>query len=538
MKIFGFDLFKKEEKALDEPLKSPIADMEAEEGYFIETAGLRDGITDMTDSSSMRENDLINQYRSLSLLPEVDRAISEIVNELLVINPSSDFPVSIDIEGKDIAAGIKKKIIEEFKTVQRIMDFKRNGNNILRRFYIDGRIRFHLVVDDKAKKDGIKEIRMIDPRKIKRVVEIQRSTENDMIMTAKADEYFTYNSYITLNRGFNSIQQTIKVDRNLIASANSGVFVESEASNRQIPISHLQSAIKVANQLNMIEDSSVIYKLSRAPERRAFYVDTGNLPKQKAEQYVLGMMQKFQNKMVYDTTTGKVKDAKNVMSILEDFWLPRKEGNRGTEIQTLPGGTGLGSVDEILYFQQKLYKALKIPISRLEPDKAFTLGRSSEISREEIKFQKFIESIRSRFEIALLDMIRTQCVLKNIITLQEFKEFLPRIKFQWDSDSYWDELKETEMWNTRFSLLQTIDPFIGRFVDPEWVMKNVLKFDDEEIGKMIKKADSAPDEPTGEEPPANKPPEDKPIEPMLPGDPGDPGDKKNLEFLDKTPPGV
>ena len=425
------------------------------------------------DGSIRNDYELITRYREMVMNPECDSAVDDIVNETICGN-FDDVPVELELSNLKVSDKIKKLMREEFDEILRLLDFENRSYEIFRRWYVDGRLFYHKVVDPKKPSEGLIELRYIDPRKIRKVIEFEnkrpeqlRVVDLNTQLTQKAAEYFLYNP-----KGLkNSTNQGMKITTDSITYCHSGI----QDLNKNMTLSHLHKAIKAVNQLRMIEDSLVIYRLSRAPERRIFYIDVGNLPKNKAEQYLREVMSRYRNKMVYDANTGEIKDDKKFMSMLEDFWLPRREGGRGTEISTLPGGQNLGELEDVKYFQKKLYKALNVPGSRLETETTFNVGRAAEITRDEVKFQKFIARLRKRFSELFMDLLKAQIVLKGIITLEEWDEMKEHIQYDFIADNYFSELKEQEIQNARMALLQQMDPFVGRYFSLEYLRKQVLK---------------------------------------------------------------
>jgi len=437
----------------------------------------------------------------MALHPEADSAIEDIVNEALV-SDSNDVPVQLDLDHLNASDGIKKKIRDEFKYVLDLMDFDKKAHEIYRNWYIDGRIYYHKVIDLKKPHEGLQEIRYIDAMKM-RYVKKQKQTNKDKFKNPsrlnddnpmdyefpETEEFFIYNpkvSFPTGSIGQNSANSGIKMTKDSIAYATSGLVNRNNGTT----LSYLHKAIKSLNQLRMIEDSLVIYRLSRAPERRIFYIDVGNLPKVKAEQYLRDVMMRYRNKLVYDASTGEIRDDKKYMAMLEDFWLPRREGGRGTEISTLPGGQNLGEITDIEYFKKKLYRSLNVPSSRMDGEGGFNLGRSSEILRDEVKFSKFVGRLRKRFSGLFIDMLRTQLLLKNIVTPEDWEIMSEHIQFDFLYDNHFTELKEAELMNERLGLLATVEPYVGKYYSQDWIRRRVLRQTDEEIleqDKLMKK---------------------------------------------------
>ena len=437
------------------------------------------------DGSYKDENDLIRRYREMSIHPECDRAIDDVVNEAIA-GELDDTPVDIELSNLEVSQAIKKRIREEFQNVLRLLDFDKKAYDIFRRWYIDGKLYYHKVIDTKSPRRGITELRYIDPRKIRKVIELERPKDKQFVdprtmesnLAPKSAEYYVYNP-----KGLRAAETAgIKVAPDAIAFCHSGL----KDMNKNVIMSHLHKAIKALNQLRMIEDSLVIYRLSRAPERRIFYIDVGNLPKQKAEQYLREVMSRYRNKLVYNADTGEIRDDRKFMSMLEDFWLPRREGGRGTEISTLPGGQNLGELEDVKYFQKKLYRALNVPESRLESDNTFNVGRSAEITRDEVKFQKFVVRLRKKFSDLFNDLMKTQLVLKGVCTLEEWDDMREHIQYDFIADNYFSELKEQEILNARLALLQQMDPFAGRYFSLEYLRRQVLKQPDALYNEMTK----------------------------------------------------
>ena len=442
--------------------------------------GVYDSNTEMDETTS------INACRELAMRPEVSQAISEITTEAVVADYQK-FPISIvfdDTIKSTLTAGTKKKIVEEFEHVLRILKFDETAVERFRQWYVDGKCYYHAVLDPENPKNGIVDIRQIDPRHIKKVIETEEVKKNGVTLKRVKDEYYKYTAYIGSKEQNNAWEnqvrnEVVKIHPDSIAYANSGIFRETQ-NGEMLAISHLEKAIKPANQLKLLEDALVIYRLARAPERRVFNVDVGSLPKIKAEQYMASLMTKYRNKMTYNSATGNVSDQRNLMSMLEDYWLPRREG-RGTDITTLPGGQGLGQIEDVDYFRKKLYNSLNVPSSRMMPETMYALGRSGEITREEVKFSKFIMSLRAKFSHVLLKLLEIQLVQKNVLSAVEFRENAAVINFQWENDMHWKELADADVLQGRLALLQAIEPYIGKFYDAEMVMKDVLKFNEKEI---------------------------------------------------------
>lgn len=477
--LFGFEIKRKKEKDLPSVVAPSLDD-----GSMITTSvnagGYYSHVIDM-DALVKNENDLIKRYREVAQYPDCDTAIDDIVNEAIVAEEDSD-AVKIITDEVKVSTAIKNKIRVEFDTVLELLDFKNKGHDLFRRWYIDGRLYFHILIDENNVKNGIVELRNIDPRKIRKIKEVKKAKNAKGVeVVVGVDEYYMYNDKgITENTA-----QGTKLSLDSVLYCGSGMV----DSNTGMMLSYLHKAIKPVNQLKMIEDAVVIYRISRAPERRIFYVDVGNLPKVKAEQYVNDLMNRYKNKIVYDAATGEVKDDRKHMSMLEDFWMPRREGGKGTEITTLPGGQNLGEIQDIQYFQTKLYQALNVPTSRLQADNGFTLGRSTEISRDELKFQKYIARVRRKFATMFSDALKIQLITKGIIRDDEWDDINKNIRFDYMKDNHFAELKDAEILNSRLTALQMIEPYIGKYYSVDWVRKNVLRLSEdqiEEIDKQIK----------------------------------------------------
>ena len=434
-----------------------------------------------TDGRERSDLDLIRRYRDIAQQAECDTAIEDIVNEGIVSN-QNDQAIEISLDRLPYPDKIKRKIRAEFDEVLRLLNFERKGHEVFRRWYVDGRIFYHKIIDTKNPRRGITELRYIDSTKIKKVREVKKDLDrkSGVEMTEKIDEYFVYNEKGLGAAGMGGTNQGLKISADSITYVPSGLI----DGNSGRVVSYLHKAIKPVNQLRMIEDALVIYRISRAPERRIFYIDVGNLPKVKAEQYLKDVMNRYRNKLVYDATTGEIRDDRNHMSMLEDFWLPRREGGRGTEISTLPGGSNLGEIDDIVYFQRKLYRSLNVPISRLESEQGFSLGRSTEITRDELKFTKFVQRIRKKFSPLFTDVLKTQLLLKGIIAPEDWPEIQEHIQYDFLADGHFAELKDAELLENRLNQLQTVEAYIGTFFSKEYVLKKVLRMNDTEIQEM------------------------------------------------------
>lgn len=490
--LFGFEIKRKDQEKEDAKRLSFVApDSDDGLGYVVNAGGHFGQYIDMEGDKAKTEIQQIIKYRNVAMQPECDAAIEDIVNESIVADENSA-PVELNMDDLDQSDKIKDMIKEEFEHVVKLLNMNWQGHDIFRRWYIDGRLYFHKIIDEKNPKAGIIELRNIDPTKIRKIREVKEerdpTTGTKMIKGVK--EY-----YLFQNNAMSKSSQGLKISKDAVTYVTSGVLDPS----RKRVLSYLDKAMKTVNQLRMLEDSLVIYRLARAPERRIFYIDVGNLPKGKAEEYLRNIMTKYRNKLVYNASTGEMKDDRKHMSMLEDFWLPRREGGRGTEITTLPGGENLGQIDDIVYFQKKLYKSLNVPVNRLEQEAQFSLGRSSEITRDELKFQKFINKLRKRFSILFIDLLKTQLVLKGIVTEEEWNEMKQEINIDYQQDTHFSELKESELLRERLGTIREIDEYVGKYFSAEWIRKNVLRQTDDDIkeidDQIQAEKDAAPDEP-------------------------------------------
>ena len=490
-KLFGFSI--DDDNNLSPSAVSPVPPNNEDGVDHYLTSGFFGSYVDI-EGVYKTEFDLIKRYREMALHPECDSAIEDIVNEAIV-SDSNDTPVQIDLDNLNASDGIKKSVREEFKTILDLLDFDKKAHEIYRNWYVDGRLFYHKVIDLKNPQEGIQELRYIDAMKIRyiRQVKKEKKDPNNLLRNPNKDnpmdfefpeieEYFSYNpklQYPTGTSGYASqaSNKGIKIAKDSITYCSSGLVDRNKGST----LSYLHKAIKSLNQLRMIEDSLVIYRLSRAPERRIFYIDVGNLPKVKAEQYLRDVMMRYRNKLVYDANTGEIRDDKKYMSMLEDFWLPRREGGRGTEITTLPGGQNLGEITDIEYFKKKLYRSLNVPPSRMDGEGGFNLGRSSEILRDELKFTKFVARLRKRFSNMFNDMLKTQLILKNIITPEDWDKMSEHIQYDFLYDNHFSELKDAELMNERLALAQVAEPYVGKYYSQDYVRRKILRQTDEEI---------------------------------------------------------
>jgi hypothetical protein len=472
-KLFGFKFERDKDSGSQEQFTEPSSEDGSLEvaggGFYAQTLD--------TDGRQRSESDLIRRYRDIAQQPECDSAIEDIINEGIVAN-EKDQAVAIELDRLGYPKKIKDRIREEFDSVLELLNFDTKGHDIFRRWYVDGRLYYHKVIDTKNPKNGIQELRYIEPVKIRKVKEVKKAPKSNSSVELIQDvqEYYMYSP-----KGLNSgASEGIKISPDSITYVPSGLV----DANKGHILSYLHKAIKPVNQLRMIEDALVIYRISRAPERRIFYIDVGNLPKIKAEQYLKDVMNRYRNKLVYDASTGEIRDDRNHMSMLEDFWLPRREGGRGTEISTLPGGSNLGEIDDITYFKQKLLRSLNVPMSRMEAEAGFSLGRSTEITRDELKFTKFVQRLRKKFTPLFTDILKTQLILKGVITLEDWKRMQQHIQYDFLQDGHFAELKRAELLEDRINALGSIESYIGTFFSKEWVQKNVLNLTDHEIEDM------------------------------------------------------
>ena len=492
-RLFGFEI---KRTPTEDPKKKPsiVPAIDDDGAGYVAASGSHYGQYINLDGDDSKDNaQLIMKYRGTSMHPECDAALEDICNEAIVsVSEEQKQSVDINLENLKVSDGIKKQIKDEFDNIYSMLNFAENGHDIFKRWYIDGRIYHHLVVNETQLKAGILEIRPVDASKIRKVKQVKKKKDpkTGANIIESVDEYYIYQEKPKSVKGSlitSNVSGGVKLSLDSVSYVTSGLLDES----RKKVLSYLHKALKPLNQLRMMEDSLVIYRLSRAPERRMFYIDVGNLPRGKAEQYMKDIMARYRNKIVYDAKTGEIRDDRKHMSMIEDFWIPRREGGRGTEISTLPGGQNLGEIDDIVYFQKKLYKALNVPINRLEQESQFSLGRSSEITRDELKFQKFVERIRGRFSHLFLGILKTQLQLKGIIIDTDWDEMKNDIIVDFLKDNHFAELKESELLRERVQTLDQISQYVGTYFSKDWVMKNVLRLTDEDIEKM---ADETKDE--------------------------------------------
>ncbi len=480
IELFGFSIGKKEKKNVK---AQTFAEPEYEDGSLTVASGGAYGTYVDTEGAIKSESELINRYRDMGLQAEVEWAIDDIINEAIVA--AKDKPlVRINVDNLNVSEPIRDKIRLEFKAISRLLDLQNLGHDVFKRWYIDGRIYYHVIVDENNMEKGIHELRVLDPRKIKKIREKKNDRQPDGKTKTTVTEYYVYNQKgiyqsqgQTMGTAFTSAAAGLKISPDAIVYTHSGLM----NSTRSLVLSYLHKAIKPLNQLRMIEDSLVIYRISRAPERRIFYVDVGNLPKLKAEQYMRDLMTRYKNKLVYDAQTGEVRDDRKHMSMLEDYWMPRREGGRGTEISTLPGGSNLGDIEDVLYFQKKLYKSLGVPISRLESEANYTIGRATEISRDEVKFTRFVNKLQSRFSLMFDEMMERQLTLKGIMSKEDWKNIKNEIFYEFESDSHFAEVKHHELVQDRLNILRDMQDYAGKYWSHEYIRKHILMMTDDEV---------------------------------------------------------
>lgn len=478
MDLFGFKIVRKSDEE-KQPLSfsPPVED----DGAVVVAAGGYYGTYVDLEGTTKNENDLITRYREMAMQPECETAIDDIVNDAIITD--EDEIVSINLDTVEVPENIKEIIREEFDEIKKLLNFDNTAYEIFKRWYVDGRLNYHIMIDPDNPVEGIKELRYLDPRKIKKIRQVEAKRKGAATMKKVKEEFYIYNDRgfgkgsVALTQGDYNSTQGLRIAKDSILNVTSGLTDQ----NNMVVLSYLHKAIKPLNQLRTLEDATVIYRMSRAPERRIFYIDVGNLPKMKAEQYLRDMMVKHKNRLIYDATTGEIRDDRKFMTMMEDYWLPRREGNKGTEIQTLPGGQNLGELEDVKYFRKKLYNALNVPVSRLETEAGFNLGRASEISRDEVKFTKFISRLRKRFSILFLKALEKQLILKNVITPEEWPELQYKIGFDFANDNFFGELKDNDILKERIAIADGIQTYIGKYFSNEWVRKNVFKQTDDDI---------------------------------------------------------
>lgn len=493
--LFGWELVKKPGLTPNE--QPSIAPPQTDDGAYTIGAGAVGGYYGTylnLETAFKNENELISRYRTMAMQPECEQAVDEIINEAIVHDEKGK-SVDIVLDDLEHSDNIKELIREEFYNVLKMLDFQNSGHDIFRRWYVDGRLFYQVQIDEKNPKLGIQGLVYLDPRRIKKVraVEKARDPRTNVEYVKGTQEFYIYNDKMLQGANMlmsSPVDASMKIASDAVVNINSGLLDQS----RNMVLSYLHKAIKPLNQLRMIEDAVVIYRLSRAPERRVFYIDVGNLPKQKADQYLKDIMTKFRNKVVYDAGTGEVRDDRRFMSMIEDFWIPRRGEGKGTEISTLPAGQNLGELTDVKYFEQKLYKSLNVPLSRLESAQGFSLGRTTEITRDEIKFSRFIERLRNRFSGLLDELMKRQLALKGIASVEEWEEIKEDIHYDWMEDNNFAELKEADLMTSRVTLLNSMIPFVGTYYSMQWVRKNILQLTEDEINEMKQEIDEERDE--------------------------------------------
>ena len=489
MELFGYEIKRKRTETKARSFVPPSNDGAVIEiakdqgmGGFAATGGVIGQFIDM-EGGIKNEADLVARYRTMALVPECDSAIEDIVNESISTN-DLEGPVSINLDRVNkIPDATKKKIRIEFDEVLTLLGFRELSHDIYRKWYVDGRLYYHKMVDPKSPKKGIQGLRPIDPQKIRKIREVEKvkDQKSQVELVKNVEEYYIFNDE-GFDKAGNNTGQTVRIHNDAVCHITSGLL----DYNKTMVVGYMHKAMKVVNQLRMLEDALVIYRISRAPERRIFYIDVGNLPKARAEQYLKEVQTSYRNKLVYNADTGEIKDDRKHMNMLEDFWLPRREGGRGTEITTLPGGQNLGEIEDILYFQKKLYKSLNVPISRLEQETAFAIGRATEISRDEVKFSRFIDRLRLKFSRLFDDILKTQLLLKNLITEDDWIKMKEYISYDFQKDGHFVELKDAEILRERISTLDTMDQYVGKYFSEQWIRKNVLRQSEDEIAAIDK----------------------------------------------------
>jgi len=492
IKLFGFKILRGDEE--DQQLAPTPVTPQLEDGAINIQTGAHYGIYVDLDGSYRTEVDLITKYRTMAMQPEMETAIEDIINEAIVHDNHGQI-CKIVLDDLKQPDKIKSLIRQEYMEIMRLLDFDNFGTDIFRRWYVDGRLYYHVVIDPENPRAGIQQLIYVDPRRIRKIRNITKKKENGTEVIDRIDTFYLYNEKLTNNNVqspqlLGSYAGGVKLSEDSVIHLTSGLFDPAKST----VLSYLHKAIRPMNQLRFVEDATVIYRVSRAPERRVFYVDVGNMPRMKAEQYLKDIMTKFRNKLVYDSGTGEIRDDRKHMSMLEDFWMPRRGEGKSTEITTLPAGQNLGQMDDVLYFEKKLYRALNVPVSRLESSTGFSLGRSNEITRDELKFDKFVDKLRSRFSVIFDELLARQLALKGICTLDEWNLFKQFIHYDFIKDNNFTELKETELLQNRVQMLQTVEPYIGRFYSKRWVQENVLQFDETEIEEMEKQMEEEAEE--------------------------------------------
>jgi hypothetical protein len=483
--LFGFTIARNKAEQ-DQIAQQSFTPPQNDDGALTITSAAYYGTYVDLDGTAKNEVELISRYREMAMQPEIESAIDDIVNEA-ICQDDDGTTIKIVLDKLNQPDKIKEAIKKEFSTILKLLNYNNMCQDIFRRYYVDGRLFYHIIIDRENPVLGIKELRYVDPRKLRKVREVKKRKDErtGVEIMDVVNEYYIYNDKVVTGSSSNYGPVGVRITTDSVVAVVSGLM----DSRRAVVLSYLHKAIKPLNQLRMIEDATVIYRISRAPERRIFYIDVGNLPKQKAEQYLRDIMVKYKNKLVYDANTGEVRDDRKFMSMMEDFWLPRREGGKGTEISTLPGGQNLGELEDVKYFEKKLYKSLNVPISRLEPNQGFSIGRVAEVTRDELKFSKFVDRLRNKFADLFDQALRVQCVLKGICTNEEWNEFKENIYYDFIQDNNFTELKEAELMKERLALLGAVDPYTGRYYSQAWIQRNVLRMTDDEIKDMQKEID-------------------------------------------------
>ena len=476
--MFGFEF----RKVVPEEPPASFVPENNDDGAVVVAAGGSYGTFVDLEGTARTEAELVTRYRDMALTADIDRAVEEIINEAIV-QETDEKIVELNLESLQVSDNIKAVIIQEFNTIKNLLNFEDSCYDVFKKWYVDGRLYYHVVIDDKNPRMGIKELRNIDPRKIRKVRETKKRKDknSEAVVTQTQREYYVYNDkgYNSQGIGSGVVSNSttgLKIAKDAIVHCTSGIM----DNNNTMVLSYLHKAIKPLNQLRVLEDATVIYRISRAPERRIFYIDVGNLPKMKAEQYLRDMMARHKNRLVYDASTGEVRDDRKFMTMLEDYWLPRREGGKGTEITTLPGGENLGKMEDVEYFQKKLYQSLNVPATRLQTDQTYSIGRATEITRDEVKFSKFISRMRGKFSSLFIKCLEKQLVLKGIVTVEDWKQMSQFIKFDYAKDNYYEELKETDVLLSRLNAAAMITPYIGKYYSHEWIRQNLFKQSDED----------------------------------------------------------
>ena len=537
--LFGFEIVRKNP---EKELPSFAPKLEEDGALVVAEGGAYGQYVDL-EGAVRNEAELVSKYREISMHPDVEMAVDDIVNEAIVMDPKKEI-VTLNLDDLEQPDNIKKMILEEFDQTLELLELNQHAYEIFRKWYVDGRLYYHLIIDEKAPREGIKELRYIDPRKIRKIKTQKRVkvNKNTNVLINKTSEEF----YIYSDKGFakaptqgasynDPASQGIKIAVDSVVNTSSGLV----NVGGDMVIGYLQKAIKPLNQLKSMEDSLVIYRISRAPERRIFYIDVGNLPKMKAEQYLRDIMTRFKNRVVYDAQTGEIRDDRKHMTMLEDFWLPRREGGKGTEITTLPGGQNLGQIDDIIYFQRKLYKSLNVPISRLDPEQQYNFGRATEISRDEVKFAKFVTRLRGKFSELFNKILEKQLILKGIITSEDWQEFRTNFKYEYSEDNHFAELRNTEILRDRISMLRDVDDYAGKYYSHEWIRRNVLYQTEEDMKEIDEQIAEEQDNPQYN-PPVEMGPDGQPTDVPGPEDTSgalgpDTGKSGKVQSLPKVP---